>query len=363
MTDRTRSTTAPRRRTTAIVGIAMLLVGAGAATLLAPSPSQLAHNMASWSLPDTLSPKGREVAAQMSSTHLPNIAPPIFLQRKIIDSLQNKMGDVFEKRYAVHIVSTTIAGVPVRIVYPKGMSALGTGPVLMNLHGGGFQLDSGSLTETIPVAALSGIPVVAVLYRLAPEHPYPAALEDAQAVYAALLKDRKPSQIAVFGTSAGAALSGQLVAKLIALGSPLPAAIGYFSGSADLSTSGDSESWQPLPGGVKTMAEGVASYIGKTPVTDPILSPLHGDLSKFPPTLLVSSSRDVLLSSTSIMARSLLEKGVDARFVVFDGLPHAFWAYMDIPETRQADTLMAAYLKGKVTAQGASADAKDRDSQ
>lgn len=351
MISNAKSPRSPRWRTTAIIGVAMLLVGVGITTALTPSASESAHNMASWPLPNTLSATGRQVATKMSNTHLPNILPPLFLQRKIIDSLQNKMGGVFEQRYGVHIDSTTIAGVPVRIIYPKGMKQLGAGPILLNLHGGGFQLDSGSLTETIPIAARAGIPVVAVLYRLAPEHPYPAALNDALAVYSALLEDRAPSKMAVFGTSAGAVLSGELIAKLIALDRPLPAAVGYFSGSADLSTSGDSESWQPLPGGVKTMADGISSYIGTTPVTDPILSPLHGDLSKFPPTLLVSSSRDMLLSSTSIMARALLERGVDARYVVFDGLPHAFWAYMDIPETAQADALMAQFLKSKVSIQ------------
>jgi epsilon-lactone hydrolase len=348
MTGTARPSNTPRWRTTAAVGFAMLFVGAGIATALMPSGSSGAHNLATWPLPNTLSSQGREVASQMANSRLANIPLPISLQRKIIDGVQNKIGGVFEKRYGVRVESSTIAGVPVRIIYPKGISNLATGPVLMNLHGGGFQLDSGSLTETIPIAALSGIPVVAVLYRLAPEHPYPAALDDALAVYTTLQKGRKSSQIAVFGTSAGAALSGQLTAKLIALGRPLPAAVGYFSGSADLSTSGDSESWQPLPGGAKTMAEGVSTYVGKTPVTDPVLSPLHGDISKFPPTLLVSSSRDVLLSPTAIFARALLEKGVDARFVVFDGLPHAFWAYMDIPETAQADALMAMYLRGKL---------------
>ena len=127
----------------------------------------------------------------------------------------------------------------------------------------------------------------------------------------------------------------------------MPAAMGYFSGSADLSTSGDSESWMPLPGGAKTMTESVASYVGGTSVADPILSPIQGDLSRFPPTLLVTSTRDMLLSATSIFARALMERGVDARLVVFDGLPHAFWSYMDIPETQQANALMARFLKAR----------------
>lgn len=352
MTDSAKAKKAPSWRTTAILSVGMLIVGAGAATILTPSASENKPNIAAWPLPDTLSPKSREVAAAMTSTHIPNIPIPISLQRKVIDGIQNKLGSVFEDRYGVHVEVSTIANVPVRIIYPRGVKELGMGPVLMNLHGGGFQVDSGSQTETIPVAGLSGIPVVSVLYRMAPEHPYPAAVEDALAVYIALLRHRKPSQIAVYGTSAGAALSGQLVAKLIALGRPLPVALGYFSGSADISTSGDTESWQPVPGGgVRRMAAVVSSYIGRTPLNDPILSPLHGDISKFPPTLLVSSTRDNLLSPTAIFARALLEKGVDTRFVVFDGLPHAFWTYMDIPETAQANALMAAYLKQKLAVQ------------
>ena len=115
-----------------------------------------------------------------------------------------------------------------------------------------------------------------------------------------------------------------------------------------MSKSGDSESWTPSPTGEKTLAEAVAPYVGKTDPTDPILSPLHGDLSDFPPTLLVSSTRDSLLSGTSIFGRALIEKGVDARLVVFDGLPHAFWAYMDIPEAAQANALMAIFFKERL---------------
>ena len=75
-------------------------------------------------------------------------------------------------------------------------------------------------------------------------------------------------------------------------------------------------------------------------------TPLYGDLSRFPPVLLVSSTRDFALSGTVIFGRALVEQGSDARLVVFDGLPHAFWAYMpDVPETDQAHALMAKFLK------------------
>ncbi len=325
-----------------------------AAVAKSPAGAQTAsadtHNIIKWALPNTLSPEARAMAAAMAAAPVPNPEPPLEAQRKFVQDIQEGMGRELAKRHNVRAEQSSIAGVPVRILYPQGVTSLNEGPVLLNLHGGGFQLDSGSLTETIPIAALTGIPVVSVLYRLAPEHPYPAALDDALAVYQALEKDHTASRIAVYGTSAGAGLSGQLLAKLSQLGKPMPAAMGYFSGSADLTTSGDSESWMPLPGGAKTMAESVASYVGKTAPADPILSPLKGDISRFPPTLLVTSTRDILLSPTSIFARALLERGVDARLVVFDGLPHAFWAYMDIPETGEANRLMAGFLKSRLNA-------------
>ena len=90
--------------------------------------------------------------------------------------------------------------------------------VLMDLHGGGFDSDSGSYTESIPIAGYSKIKVVAVLYRLAPEHPFPAAVDDAVAVYKELLKTYKPDHIVIYGTSAGAILTAEVAVKAQAAG-------------------------------------------------------------------------------------------------------------------------------------------------
>ena len=104
----------------------------------------------------------------------------------------------------------------------------------------------------------------------------------------------------------------------------------------------------PLPNNSKTLAAAMSDYIGRTPTTDPALSPIYGDLSKFPPTLLLTSTRDLLLSGTSNFGRALNKNGVDARLIVFDGLPHAFWSYMDIPETDEANAIVARFMKGKL---------------
>lgn len=321
-----------------LIGAAWLLTlpslaGAG------ESPDQ-DRNILLWPMPETLSPEGRAAAEASARAGLPEPPPPLDAIRRMVDGMQARMGADLLKRYGARVDEQVIAGVKVRVVLPAGMSELGSGPVLMNLHGGGGKLDSGSLTETIPIAALAKVPVVAVLYRLAPEHPYPARLDDALAVFEALERDRPANKIGVYGTSAGAVLSAQLVARLTKLGRPMPAALGFFAGTADASRKGDSESWMPPPSGDLAPE----SDFG-IPLTDPVLSPIFGDLSHFPPTFLMSSTRDLALSGTSNFGRALLEQGVDARLVVFDGLPHAFWTYMPkVPETDEANDLMAKYL-------------------
>ncbi|MEJ6011163.1 alpha/beta hydrolase [Novosphingobium aquae] len=331
-----------RTKTLAVL-LASLASSASLAQSAAPAPER---NILTWPMPETVSPEGRTAAIASANTPMPNPMPPLPLVRQMIGGMQVAMGKQLEARYGVRTEESVIAGVPVRIIYPKGVTAIGKGPVLLNLHGGGGKVDSGSLTETIPIAALTGIPVVSALYRLAPENPYPAGLDDALAVYQALEKDHGASRIGVFGTSAGAVLSAQLVARLTVLRRPMPAALGFFGGMADASKKGDSISWMPMPGG-----EYGADPVYKIKLTDPVLSPIHGDLSHFPPTLLITSTRDLALSGTSIFGRALYEQGVASNLVVFDALPHAFWTYLiDIPETDQANKLIADFLKRRLAA-------------
>jgi acetyl esterase/lipase len=214
----------------------------------------------------------------------------------------------------------------------------------MNLHGGGFAVDSGSLTENIPIAALTGIEVVAVLYRFAPEHPYPAAVDDALAVYRSLLETHDPADIGVYGTSAGAVIGPQLMMRLEAESLPLPGVLGVFSGEPDLAGTADTLRIFATSADFQALVGAKQAYVGKADPRDPLASPIYGDLAHFPPTLCVSSTRDILLSGTVNLSRALTDAGVHSELVVYDGLPHAFWSFMLAPESDAAFARMASFL-------------------
>jgi acetyl esterase/lipase len=260
------------------------------------------------------------------------------------------MGELSKSMYPVNLSTSTIAGVPVRIVTPLAIAEKNKDRVLINLHGGGFNSDSGSLSETIPIANLTGIKVVAVLYRLAPEHPFPAGLDDAIVVYNELRKTYAPEHIGIYGTSAGAILTAEVTAKLRQLRLPLPAVTGIFSGLGDFSKRGDSFSLYALDGlsghlDAPDPKSRDTEYTGTTDLADPILSPIYSDLTGFPPTLFVTSGRDLLVSGTTTLHRAYLRAGVDAQLVEFEALPHAFWNNPALPESQEADRIMAKFLE------------------
>jgi monoterpene epsilon-lactone hydrolase len=300
-------------------------------------------------VPNTVSPEAQKVLARMESDA--SVIETLEQRRAGTDKWQVGVGEQYKQLYPVNVTSDVIARVPVRIIAPLSIAPEKRDRVLINLHGGGFNSDSGSLSETIPVANLSGIKVVAVLYRLAPEHPFPAGLDDAVAVYRELLKTYKPEHIGVYGTSAGAILTAEVTVKLKQLKLPLPAVTGIFSGLGDLGRAGDSIALFALNGFAGHLDDpdpdnrGSKEYTGSTPLNDPVLSPVYADVSGFPPTLFITSGRDLLLSGTTILHRAYLRAGVDARLVVFEALPHAFWNNPALPESKEADQLMAAFLQ------------------
>jgi acetyl esterase/lipase len=298
-------------------------------------------------VPQTISPQAQLVLGHPG----PDQGPPqsLELRRKMTDNYTAGARVAWSRICPNQLVDSTLAGVPVHIVTPDGMPDRNKDKVLLNLHGGGFNSDSGSYTESIPIASYTGVKVVAVLYRLAPEHPFPAAVDDSVTVYKELLKTYTPNHIVIYGTSAGAILTAEVAAKLKQLGLPQPAALGIFSGMGDFARLGDSQSLYALrgfTGHLDPPKPGVhdPEYAASTDLKDPVLSPIYSDLHGLPPTLFITSGRDLLLSGTVNLHRAYLNAGVDARLVVFDALPHAFWYDPMLPEAQEANHMMADFF-------------------
>jgi epsilon-lactone hydrolase len=303
-------------------------------------------------MPSTISPEAQKWLASLPQEK--SGAETLAERRVRTDAWRVKDSAEARKVYPVNVEEKTIAGVRTDIITPLATPEANRNSVLINLHGGGFNSDSGSLIEGVPIANLAKIKIVSVYYRLAPENPFPAAVDDVVAVYKELLQTYKPQRIGIFGTSAGAILSCEVTIRLRQLGLPLPGALGVFSGLADFSRAGDS--WQlfslnGFPGDLRPTYPTDPpdnSYVGKTNRKDPVLSPLFADLHGMPPTLLVTSTRDILLSGTTIFHRALLGAGDDAQLVVFEALPHAFWYHFEFPETKEALELMAKFFEEKI---------------
>ena len=302
-------------------------------------------------MPATISPEAQKWLESLAQQ---KIGPPESLaERRARTDIWRKTDSAeARKLYPVNVEETSLAGVRTDIITP--LSSPADNRVLINLHGGGFNSDSGSLIEGVPIANLAKIKVVSVYYRLAPENPFPAAVDDVVAVYKELLKTYVPRSIGIFGTSAGAILTAEVAVRLKQLGLPLPAALGIFSGLADYSRVGDSRQLFTLngfPGRLEPIDPNHLpndEYVGKTNRKDPVLSPIFADLHGMPPTLLVTSARDILLSDTTTLHRAMLRAGNDAQLVVFEALPHAFWYHFQLPETREALELMAKFFDEKL---------------
>lgn len=224
--------------------------------------------------------------------------------------------------------------------------------VVLYLHGGGFVAGSPASHRDLAwrLSRASGMRVLLVAYRLAPEFPYPAQVDDATAVYRALLdRDIAPAQIAVAGDSAGGNLA--LVTVLVArrLDWPLPAAVIALSAWGDLTHSGDSIAINAkrdhmIP--VALIDQVAAMYAGDQDLLQPELSPVFADFTGFPPMMLHAADEEVLRDDTTRIAASAEAAGVNVVFRIWGRVPHAFPAFAQfLPEGRMAIQQMGEFLK------------------
>lgn len=213
-----------------------------------------------------------------------------------------------------------------------------TDTVYLELHGGGlvFGGDDACRHGARVQADQLRLTVWSIDYRLPPEHRFPAALNDCMTVYRAALSHHAPRRIVVGGRSAGGNLAAAMLLRAKAEGLPMPAGLVLLSPEVDLTESGDSFA---VNAGVDVMLPGSLMannrlYAGGADLADPYLSPLFGDVTGFPPTFLLTGTRDLFLSNTVRMHRRLLAAKVPAELHVFEAMPHG--GFGGSPEDREA---------------------------
>ena len=254
---------------------------------------------------------------------------------------------------AVHPVDA--GGVPAEWVVPVGVR--GDGRVLLYFHGGAYQLGSPATLRHL-VALLSGAArarALSVDYRLAPEHPFPAAIEDALAAYRGLLAGgTDPASIAVAGDSAGGGLALGALVALRDAGEPMPAAAVLLSPWTDLALTGESLRTRAAVDAMikpEGMRETAALYLAGTDPRHPYASPLYADLHGLPPLLIHVGDAEVILDDSTRLAARASEAGVDVSLEVWDEMPHVFPAFAGLlPESDQAIERIGSWLAERYSA-------------
>jgi epsilon-lactone hydrolase len=265
--------------------------------------------------------------------------------------------------YPAERQDTRIAGIHAYVYTPKsGIAPKNKDRVLINLHGGGFSgcWPGCAELESIPVAGVGKIKVIAVDYRQGPQYKFPAASEDVAAVYAEVLKTHRPANVGIFGCSAGGMLTAMSVAWFQKHNLPQPGAVGIFCAGAGspsgVGFGGDADyTAQPLgearvtPAGNRPANPGGAGglgYLGGTDPKDPLVAPINSPetLAKFPPTLIISGTRGFELSGALYTHTQLVKLGVDADLHVWEGLFHGFFYNPDVPESRDAYNVMVKFF-------------------
>ncbi len=247
-------------------------------------------------------------------------------------------------RLDVSSQAMTIDGVRVHVLSPQTMPASHRNKLLIHIHGGCYELFPGAsgTTEGIMMAGFGHYRVISVDYRMPPEAYFPAALDDVITVYRAELRSTPPGRIAIFGTSAGGALTLETVLRARQLGLPMPGAIAPGTPMSDVTRTGDSFHTNEKVDNVLVSPNGFCHaatvvYAHGHDLADPLLSPVYGDMQGFPPAILTTGTRDLLLSNTVRVHRKLRRAGVDASLNVFEGESHAQYQFDDrIPETVEA---------------------------
>jgi len=259
------------------------------------------------------------------------------------------------QRFPIAVEESEIAGIKVFIATPADLPQANRERLLLHVHGGGYVLYPGEAGagEAMLMAGYGKFKVVSVDYRMPPDFPFPAALDDAMAVWRHLIGRTDPRKMGIFGTSAGGGLTFAMVLRAKALGLPLPAAIAPGSPWVDLTGDGDSLRSNEFVDNVLVSMSGwagaaAALYAAGHNLRDPLISPIYGDFGGLPPAILTSGTRDLFLSDTVRAHRKLRQAGTEAVLQVFEGQSHAQFLLPFLPETEEAFGQLARFLEARL---------------
>jgi acetyl esterase/lipase len=256
------------------------------------------------------------------------------------------------ERLHVTVKPSTINVVKVYVVTPDAIPTEHRDKLLIHVHGGCYELSPGEAgtPEAIMMAGLGHFKVISVDYRMPPDAYFPSALDDAMTVYEAALKTSNPKNVAVFGTSAGGALVLEMMLRAKQLGLKMPGAIAPGTPMSDVTKTGDSFYTNEMVDNVLVSRDGFCDaattvYAHCHDLKDPLLSPVYGDMHGFPPAILSTGTRDLLLSNTVRVHRKLRQAGVEAELEVYEGQSHAQYSRDDrLPETKEAFGEITAFF-------------------
>lgn len=269
------------------------------------------------------------------------------------DELAAIKAKAISKKFKTSIMKDNIANVDVYWVTPSVIDPKLRGKVLVYIHGGAFMFNGGlaSTIEASIIANYAKMPVLAIDYSKGPDSPAPAAMDDITAVWKKLLKTRRAKSMVMGGTSAGATLTMVAIQNFNRLKLPTPAALYLGTPAIEVNQIGDSKyinegmdrnlvSWRGM---VQEMAN---LYTGDNSPKSPIVSPAYGSFKNFPPTYLITGTRDILLSDTIRAHRAIKRAGGEAVLNVYEGQSHGdYIAVLNSPESKEHYTELAKFFR------------------
>lgn len=275
---------------------------------------------------------------------------PLWLQRFSLSKITPRLSRAPK---GVRFEAVTANGIPAAWLIPTNTKS---DRALLYLHGGAFVIGSiqSHWKMVARIARAAGCRALIIDYRLAPEHEFPAAVEDAVSAYRWLLaRGYQPERIVIAGDSAGGCITGSTLVSLRDAGGPLPAAAMMLSPGTDLAFTGKSMKTNakddPLikaPWGRKCLD----MYLGSTNPKDPIASPLYADLKGLPPILIQVGTREVLLDDSRRFAERATEDGVAVQLDIWEGMFHVWQSFSPfMPESSAAIERLGSYCRDKMT--------------